>query len=58
VASGKGRDAAVACVRSYRKRLAEFSEMHPLDVWYARITAEDFLSQRQSSTDSSCLWGF
>jgi len=45
LADGKGRDSAVACVRSYRKRLAEFSEMHPLDVWYARITAEDFLDQ-------------
>ncbi len=41
----KERAAAIACVRSYRKRLAEFSQMHPLDVWYARITAEDFLSQ-------------
>ena len=41
----KGRDAAIASVRSYRKRLTGYSQMHPLDVWYARITAEDFLSQ-------------
>ena len=38
------RDTAVACVRSYRRRLAEFSQMHPLDVWYARITGEDLVS--------------
>jgi uncharacterized protein (DUF2252 family) len=38
-----GRDMAVACVRSYRKRLADYSQMHPLDVWYARITAEDII---------------
>jgi uncharacterized protein (DUF2252 family) len=40
---GKGRDAAVACARSYRKRLAEFSQMHPLDVWYARVTLDDVI---------------
>jgi uncharacterized protein (DUF2252 family) len=38
---GKGRAAAEACTRSYRKRLDAFSQTHPLDVWYARITAED-----------------
>ena len=43
LATPKGRDAAVACARSYRKRLREFAEMQPLDVWYARITVDDFL---------------
>ena len=43
LSDAKGRDAAVSCVRSYRKRLAEFSMMDPLSVWYARITDEDFL---------------
>ena len=38
------RDTAVACVRSYRKRVAEFAQMHPLDVWYARITGEDLVN--------------
>jgi uncharacterized protein (DUF2252 family) len=38
-----GRDIAVASVRSYRKRLSGFAQMHPLDVWYARITAEDII---------------
>jgi uncharacterized protein (DUF2252 family) len=43
LSDGKGHDAAVACVRSYRKRLAEFSQTHPLDVWYARITVDDVI---------------
>jgi Uncharacterized protein conserved in bacteria (DUF2252) len=34
---------AVACARSYRKHLIEFSQMHPLDVWYSRVTSEDIL---------------
>jgi uncharacterized protein (DUF2252 family) len=40
---GKGRAAAETCVRSYRKHLAEFSKMHPLDVWYARVTLDDVI---------------
>jgi hypothetical protein len=43
LSDGEARDAAVSCARSYRKRLAEFSTMDPLSVWYARITEEDFL---------------
>lgn len=38
-----GRDAAVACARSYRERLREVAEMSPLEAWYAHIGAEDFL---------------
>jgi hypothetical protein len=29
--------------RSYRKRLAEYARMSPLEVWYARIDSEDYL---------------
>ena len=36
-----GRDAAVACARSYRERLREVAAMSPLEAWYARISAED-----------------
>ena len=39
-----GEEAAVACARSYRKRLREYAEMHPLDVWYARVTSQDVLN--------------
>ena len=38
-----GRDAAVACARSYRERLREVAEMSPLEAWYSRIGLEDFL---------------
>ena len=35
------RDAVLACVRSYRERMAEYSQMRVLDVWYAHIDLED-----------------
>jgi uncharacterized protein (DUF2252 family) len=38
-----GRDAAVACARSYRERLREVAEMSPLEAWYESISAEDIL---------------
>ena len=37
------RDAARACVRSYRERMAEYSQMSVLDVWYSRIEAYELL---------------
>ena len=39
-----GRDAAVACARSYRRKMREFAAMDVLDVWYARIAAADVLA--------------
>ncbi len=36
-----GRDAAVACARSYRERLRDVAEMSPLEAWYSHIDAED-----------------
>ena len=44
LSDGDGRDAAEAAARSYRKRLAEYAQMPPLEVWYARIDDEDVLS--------------
>ncbi len=44
LSEAKARDAAMVCTRAYRKRLAEFAAMHPLDVWYAMITAEHLIS--------------
>jgi len=38
-----GREAAVACVRSYRTRLREYSEMSPMAIWYAGIDLEDLI---------------
>ena len=39
-----GRDAAISCARSYRKRMRQYSQMSPLEVWYARIDDHDFLA--------------
>jgi uncharacterized protein (DUF2252 family) len=40
---GKGRRAAETMARTYRKRLRGFADMHPLEVWYARVTSDDVL---------------
>jgi uncharacterized protein (DUF2252 family) len=39
----EARGTALSCVRSYRKRMAEFAQMHTLDVWYARLDLETIL---------------
>lgn len=39
----EARDAAVTVSRAYRKRMTEFASMHPMDVWYARISSEDVI---------------
>ena len=39
----RARDAALSCVRSYRTRMAEFSQMPVLDVWYAGLDVEAIL---------------
>jgi uncharacterized protein (DUF2252 family) len=35
------REAAQASVASYRQRMAEFSEMRELEVWYSRVSEEE-----------------
>jgi uncharacterized protein (DUF2252 family) len=42
------RDAALACVRSYRERMAEYSKMSVLEVWYSSIDVKKVL---ESLTD-------
>lgn len=37
------RDSVLSCLRSYRQRMAEFSEMTVLEVWYASLDASDIL---------------
>ena len=37
------KDAVLACVRSYRERIAEYTQMPVLDVWYASIDVEKLL---------------
>ena len=43
ICEDSARDAALACVRSYRERMAEFSEMRVLDVWYAGVDFEKLI---------------
>lgn len=38
-----GRDAAVACARSYRQNIRDFGAMDVLNVWYARLEDRDIL---------------
>ena len=38
------RDAAAACVDSYRRRMHEFSQMKMLELWYTVITADDVMA--------------
>lgn len=43
IGDAAARDAAVATVRSYRKRLTQLAEMHPLDVWYMKLDADEYI---------------
>jgi uncharacterized protein (DUF2252 family) len=37
LSDANGRDAAIACARSYRRKMRDFAAMDVLDVWYARL---------------------
>jgi uncharacterized protein (DUF2252 family) len=39
------REATLACVRSYREAMAQFSDMRTLDVWYATLDFEQIIPQ-------------
>jgi uncharacterized protein (DUF2252 family) len=39
------RDTTLACVRSYREAMAQFSDMRTLDVWYANLDFERLIPQ-------------
>jgi uncharacterized protein (DUF2252 family) len=45
MSEGDARDAALACVRSYREHMAEFSQMRALEVWYAGLDVEQHLPE-------------
>jgi uncharacterized protein (DUF2252 family) len=40
----KAREAVLACVRSYRQHMAEFSALRTLGVWYATFEAEELFA--------------
>jgi uncharacterized protein (DUF2252 family) len=44
LSDSNGRDAAIACARSYRRKMRDFAAMDVLDVWYARLDDADFLA--------------
>jgi len=44
LSDANGRDAAVACARSYRQKMREFAAMDVLDVWYARLDDSDVMA--------------
>jgi len=44
LSDANGRDAAVACARSYRQKMRDFAAMDVLDVWYARLDDSDALA--------------
>ena len=46
------RGSALACVRSYREQMAEFSQMRALDVWYASLDAEAYIAQLRNAETS------
>jgi hypothetical protein len=49
LSDGRARDTAVESARSYRRHIREFAEMHPLDVWYARVTQDDVVQAMPSA---------
>src|SRR5499426_1361690 len=44
LSDAQGRDAAVACARSYRRKMRDFTAMDVMDVWYARLDEGDVLA--------------
>jgi uncharacterized protein (DUF2252 family) len=48
LSDANGRDAAIACVRSYRQAMHDFIEMDVLETWYARLDESDFLAMLPS----------
>jgi len=43
--AAEARDAAVECIRSYRRRISQFASMTALDIWYAHIDLNEVLNQ-------------
>lgn len=46
LSDGTGRDAAIACARSYRQQMRKFAKMDVLDIWYARFDDSAFLAKQ------------
>ena len=46
------RDAVLCCVRSYRERMLEYSDMPVMDIWYASIDVKDLIPTIQDKEAS------
>jgi uncharacterized protein (DUF2252 family) len=44
-----GRDAAIACSRSYRSQMRAFADLDVLEIWYARLDDKAFLAMLPES---------
>jgi hypothetical protein len=44
-------NAVLAAVRAYREAMLEFAEMHNLDVWHARMSADDLKLRLSTMAD-------
>jgi len=51
LAKSDARDTVLSCVRSYRKRMAEFADMNALDVWYASLNADELIPKISAAED-------
>ena len=49
----KARDLAVICARSYRRRMREYVQLSPIDMWHARVTADDVIGELPASSRAS-----
>src|SRR5271167_1897892 len=54
LSDANGRDAAVACARSYRRKMRDFAAMDVLDIWYARLDDSDVLAMLPRSARRCC----
>ena len=50
----RAKEAVLACVRSYREHMAEFSEMRALDVWYHSLDADTLLDEIEDAETRKC----
>jgi uncharacterized protein (DUF2252 family) len=53
--AGNQREAALACVRSYREHMAEYADMSVLEIWYANIQLSDTLCSFHDKAARGCL---
>jgi len=50
LSEARAREATLACVRAYRERMAEFSQMRAVDVWYASFEADKLIDEIRCAT--------